>query len=156
MANIITDVKWHDNPRPVASYATSVYDAQVASPYYKDGRDVPVHVHVNTPVPLQDLVPKATIDTAGPAALVDFTIDGVWREPAEIVIYLSLTDTVFGDYDDIIFAGPDLTGPEEAASVIAGFINEHPELTANNEGQKVIVSALAPVTAITITTLTVQ
>jgi hypothetical protein len=155
MATIITDTVWHGNPRPIETYTTSVYEGQVASPYYKDGRDVPVYNHYNTPVPLADLAPAATVDVAGPAVLVEFTLDGLWPEFTALTILLTLTDTVVGNYDEVLFS-PMLEGPVEAAAGVAATINEHPELTATSEGQKVIVSALVPVTAITITTLTVN
>ena len=154
MATEIAATTWHGNPRPITSYVTTVFDAQVASPYYADGRDVPVHNTYNTPVPLADLAPAATIDVAGPAVLVEFTLDGLWPELTGLQILLTLTGTAVGNYDETLFS-PVLEGPVEAAAGVAAAINEHPELTATSEGQKVIVSALAPVTAITITTLTV-
>ena len=154
MATIIAETQWHGNPRPVVSYATTVFVEQVASPYYADGRAVPVHLTVNTPVPLADLAPTATIDVAGPADPVEFTLDGLWPEFTALTIFLTLTDTVEGDYDEVLFS-PMLEGPVTAAAGVAAVISEHPELTATSDGQKVIVSAEAPVTAITITTLTV-
>ena len=154
MANIVADTQWHGNPRPITSYVTTVYDSAVESPYYRDGRDVPVHNTYNTPVPLADLAPAATIDVAGPAVLVEFTLDGLWPELTSLTILLTLTDTVAGNYDETLFS-PVLEGPVEAAAGVAAAINTHPELTATSDGQKVSVSALAPVTAITITTLTV-
>ncbi len=155
MANIVTETTWHGNPRPIESYVTTVYDSAVASPYYADGRDVPVHNTYNTSVPLADLAPAATIDVAGPAVLVEFTLDGLWPALTSLTILLTLTGTVAGNYDETLFS-PVLEGPVEAAAGVAAAINTHPELTATSDGQKVIVSALAPVTAITITTLTVN
>ena len=154
MASQLTETKWHGNPRPILSYATTVFDVEVASPYYKDGRDVPTYGHYVTPVPLTDLAPAATIDVAGPAPLVEFTLDGLWPELTSLTIFLTLTDTAVGDYDEELFSTK-LEGPVQAAADVAAAISLHPELLATSDGQTVIVSALAPVTAITITTLTV-
>jgi len=115
---------------------------------------VPDHNTYNTPLPLQDLAPAATIDVAGPAPLVEFTLDGLWPELTALTIFLTLTGTAVGNYDETLFSTV-LEGPVAAAASVAVAISEHPELLATSEGQKVIVSALAPVTAITITTLTV-
>jgi len=155
MANIVTETTWHGNPRPIESFVTTVFDAQVASPYYRDGRDVPVHNTYNTPVPLASLAPTATIDVAGPAVLVEFTLGGLWPELTSLTILLTLTDTAVGNYDETLVVR-ELQGPVKTAADVAAEINTHPELTATSEGQKVIVSALVPVTAITITTLTVN
>ena len=154
MANIVSETQWHGNPRPITSYVTTVFDAQVTSPYYNDRRSVPDHNTYNTPIPLQDLAPAATIDVAGPAPLVEFTLDGLWPELTALTIFLTLTGTAVGNYDETLFSTV-LEGPVAAAASVAVAISEHPELLATSEGQKVIVSALAPVTAITITTLTV-
>ena len=154
MANIITETEWHGNPRPVLSYNTGVFIEQVASPYYKDGRNVPVIKNYTTPAPLTDLAPAATVDVAGPAPLVEFTLDGLWPELTSLTIYLTLTGTADGDYDEVLFSSQ-LEGPVQAAAGVADAISLHPELLATSDGQTVLVSALAPVTAITITTLTV-
>lgn len=155
MATLIAETKWHDNPRPVAAYASSFEDGLVASPYYNDQRDVVVHKHFVTASPIVDIVPSATIDVAGPAPLVEFTLNGIWPQFTSLTILLTLTGTAVGNYDEVLFS-PGLEDPEQAAAGVAQAINEHPELTATSDGRKVIVSALAPVTAITITTLTVN
>ena len=157
MANIVSETQWHGNPRPITSYVTTVFDASVVSPYYAKTMapvTVPDHNTYNTPLPLQDLAPAATIDVAGPAPLVEFTLDGLWPELTALTIFLTLAGTVAGNYDETLFSTV-LVGPVDAAADVAAAISEHPELLATSEGQKVIVSALAPVTAITITTLTV-
>ena len=153
-AALLTETQWHGNPRPVTAYASSVYIEDVVSPYYLDGRNVPTYKHTVTPVPLSDLVPRATIDIAGPAQQVEFTLDGLWPELTSLTIYLTLTGTATGDYDEVLFS-PGLDGPVQAAAGVADAINSHPELAAIAVGQTVYVSAMLPVTAITITTLTV-
>ena len=154
MATLIAETVWHGNPRPVTAYASSVYVEDVVSPYYLDGRTVPTYKHTVTPVPLTDLAPAATIDVAGPAPLVEFTLDGLWPELTSLTIFLTLTGTAVGNYDEVLFS-PTLEGPVQAAAGVADAISLHPELLATSDGQTVIVSALAPVSAITITTLTV-
>ena len=70
MATLITQTQWHGNPRPVTSYASAIEDGVVASPYYADGRNVPVHKFLITAAPLGDLTPAAAILVAGPATTV--------------------------------------------------------------------------------------
>ena len=142
----LNETQWHGNPRPIASYHSTVYDDAVSPIQYK---------YITTSVPLATLTPTATIDVAGPAPLVEFTLGGVWPELTSLDITITRTDGVNGDFTTTLFS-PALQGPIDAANGIAEVINAEPDLTANNDGEKVIVSALAPVTALTITVLTVN
>jgi hypothetical protein len=152
MANIVSDTQWHGNPRPITSYVTTVYDTSVASPYYADGRNVPVHETYNTPVPLVDLLPKATVLVPGPAPLVEVQIDGLWPDFSGVDVNITRTNGVNGDYIDTLFHTGETVGPVFTAEALAAIINEEDDLTATSDGQKIIISALAPVTSLTIVT----
>ncbi len=152
MANVITDVKWHDNPRPVASYATSVYGESVPSPYYKDGRNVPVVRHFITPEPLPDLTPRITIEEAGPSPVVAFTMEGLSSDLQGYDFVITRTDGLDGDYIDTIFHSGPTVGPVEAAKGVASVINEQDDMEAVAINQTVQITAVAPVTSLTIVT----
>lgn len=155
MASLLSNTQWHGNPRPIKSNTSSVYVEHVPSPYYKDGRDVPVIRYFNTKEPLPDLTPTATIDVAGPATAVSFTVGGVWPELTSLDILLTIADTVAGNYDETLFSS-ELQGPAQVASSLATAISSHPELTATSDGETVNITVDAPGTAVTITTLTVN
>jgi len=155
MASLLSNTQWHGNPRPIKSNTSSVYIEHVPSPYYKDGRDVPVIRYFNTTEPLPDLTPTATIDVAGPATAVSFTVGGVWDELTSLTILLTIADTVAGDYSATLVAR-ELTGPVAVAADVAADIDLHPELTATSDGETVNITVDAPGTAVTITTLTVN
>ena len=80
MATLLAETQWDVDsdgspaPQPIFS---ALYDTQVASPYYRDGRNVPVIGYVNTAVPVTDLVPGATVPVPGPAAQCTAKITGV-------------------------------------------------------------------------------
>jgi hypothetical protein len=155
MATLASQTQWHGNPRPVTAYASAIFDGTVASPYYIDGRDVPLTEHIVTANELSDFAPGATNTTPGPAVLVEFTLDGVWT-PTNAVLDITIvrTDGLNGDYVNT-FKAPAAMTAVEMADYVASVINEESDLTSNNAEGIVIVSALAPVTALTITVLTV-
>jgi hypothetical protein len=111
-----------------------------------------VHETYNTPVPLVDLLPKATVLVPGPAPLVEVQIDGLWPDLAGVDINITRTNGVNGDYIDTLFHTGETVGPVFTAEALAAIINEEDDLTATSDGQKIIISALAPVTSLTIVT----
>ena len=152
MATELTSTTWHGNPRPVTSYCTTVFNEFVASPYYADGRNVPTYTTYVTPLPLADLVPKATVLVPGPAPLVEVQIDGLWPDFSGVDVNITRTNGVNGDYIDTLFHTGETVGPVFTAEALAAIINEEDDLTATSDGQKIIISALAPVTSLTIVT----
>lgn len=155
MATIIAQTEWHGNPRPVLAYATSVEDGVVASPYYGDGRDVPVIKHYVTTQPLSNLSPSASADVAGPSVLVEFSLGGLWQNPTTLTVLLT---TVGSDDVSGVWSAPaELTGPVEAAQLVSDWLNVQGagDILCASEGEKVLVSAINTTTSITITTLTV-
>jgi len=154
MATLIAETKYHGNPRPVLSYSSTVFDEAVASPYYKDGRDVPVYNHYVTPVPLADLAPVATATIAGPAATVAFTMDGLWLDPTTLTVLITSTGGV--NFSEVVAWPTTALGPVEAAARMAALITASSgDMTATSDGVTVSVFVVAPSTALTITTLTV-
>jgi len=156
MANIVSETQWHGNPRPITSYVTTVFEDSVVSPYYNDRRSVPDHNTYNTSVPLEALVPTPTIDILGPAAAVVFTLQGLWTSPTVLNIAITLTGNTLGDVSTAVAFSTDVLGPVGAAEAVAGVINALGlECVATTVDNVVTVTAVAPVTACTITTLTV-
>jgi hypothetical protein len=152
MATLIAETTWHGNPRPVLAYASSVEDGVVASPYYFDQRDVPIHAHFVTSVPIGTLAPTAVADVPGPDVLVSFDVGGAWLTGSSLTILLTLVGSP--DFSASLSPGPTPAGPEAAAAAFAAAINADVGLTAAAVDRKVTVSAVVPTTAITITTLT--
>jgi hypothetical protein len=153
MATLIAETKWHGNPRPELAYASSIYDETVASPYYLDGRDVPVYLHTVTSFPITDLVADATIDVAGPLATVEFTLSGIWT--AGTALDITIVRTTAPDYVATITAPAGGTFDEMAVYVATQISKELDMVAVASIGGVVGVTAVAPVTALTITVLTV-
>ena len=155
MATLITETKWHGNPRPILAYASTVFEELVVSPYYADGRTVPTYNSYVTPVPLADLAPVATATIAGPAATVEFTMDGLWKDPTALTVLITSTGGL--DFSEVVSWPPTALGPVEAASRMAALITASSgDMGATSSGQLVSVFVTAPSTALTITTLTVS
>jgi hypothetical protein len=153
MATLLQQTQWHGNPRPVTSYASSVEDGVVASPYYADGRDVPVYGHVVTAQPLGTLTPTAVADVPGPDVLVSFDVGGIWGSGKTLTILLTLVGSP--DISTSLSPGPTPAGPDQAAAAFAAALDKDLGVTAGAVDGKVTISAVVPTTAITITTLTV-
>jgi hypothetical protein len=152
MATLIAQTEWHGNPRPVLAYASSLEDGLVASPYYIDQRDVPVHDHIVTSVPLGDLTPTAVIDIAGPLAAVEFTLGGVYVTGK--ILNITIVRTTAPDYVTSFIAPTATLGADFATEVALG-ISKELDMSAVNVDGTVTVTAVLPVTALTITVLTI-
>jgi hypothetical protein len=152
MATLISQTQWHGNPRPVTAYASTVEDGLVASPYYKDGRDVPVYAHLVTAQPLGVLTPTAVIDIAGPLAAVQFTLGGVYVTGK--ILDITIVRTTAPDYVTQFIAPTAVLGADFATEVALG-ISKELDMSAVNVDGVVTVTAVLPVTALTITVLTV-
>lgn len=158
MANIVSDTIWHGNPRPIQSYCTTVFDSAVVSPYYAKTMapaTVPTHATYNTSLPLASLTPTLTIDTTGPATAVQVTTGGLWVNLQGLSINITRTDGDDGDYITSLFHGGTTVGPVEIASEIAEAINEEVDMIATSEGQVITITAVSPVTSLTIVTFAV-
>jgi hypothetical protein len=153
VATLLAETQWHDNPRPVLAYASTLFDAAVESPYYNDRRDVPSFAHLVTSVPIGSLAPTAVADVPGPDVLVSFDVGGAWLTGDVLDIELTLVGSP--DFIAVLSPGPTPAGPEAAAVAFAAAINADVGLTAGASGRKVTISAVVPTTAITITTLVV-
>jgi hypothetical protein len=154
MATLITETQWHGNPRPVVAYASTLFDAQVPSPYYLDGRNVPTYASLVTSVPLETLSPTAVINVAGPLAAVSFTLGGVFLDGKGIDIAITRTGGAVPSYTNTILA----KGPEnydDFAVQVASTISAEIDMSAVAVDGVVTVTAVAPATALTITALTV-
>jgi len=70
--------EWHGNPRPRLAYQWTDNAAVAESPYYKDGRTVPLYAHGVSMVPFAEVGddPTGSIDTAGPAVSVAVELAG--------------------------------------------------------------------------------
>ena len=152
MANIVADTTWHGNPRPIESFVTTVFDAQVASPYYRDGRDVPVHNTYNTRGPLVNLAPSASISVAGPSLLVQGAVGGLW--PVGSGLNVAITVTGGTDISTSINNQTELLSPDQFAAQVAASLNTigAGDVQCASDGELVNISALGAVTALTITT----
>ena len=154
MATLIAETQWHGNPRPTLAYASGVFIEEVASPYYKDGRNVPVTKHYVTNIPLTDLAPTATIQEAGPAPLVGWEIDGLWSDPT--ILSVGITVTGGTNISTAIQFSTDILGPAQASETIAGVLRGlSDEIFVEVVGQETYITPVAPATSLTITTLTV-
>lgn len=155
MANIVSETTWHGNPRPVESYVTTVFDESVVSPYYAPNLapvTVPVHRTYNTGVPLSDLAPAASILVAGPDLVVSAQVDGLW--PTGSALNVAITVTGGTNISTSIANGKPLMGPDEFAAEVAAALNTigAGDVQCSSSTNKVAISALAGVTALTITT----
>jgi hypothetical protein len=86
MATLSAQTTWHNNPRPAEAIASSVFIEQVASPYYYDGRDVPVVKQTVTPAALTTFLPGSSIDVAGPAPVVSFSLTGLFLPDSTLTL----------------------------------------------------------------------
>jgi len=156
MANLTAETQWHNNPRPIEAFASSVYVESVASPYYSDGRDVPVTKHTVTSVPLPTLVPTATPVEAGPADVVSFDLGGFWPVGTQFDLQISVDAGT--PYSLPIVLDQAFTSAE-AAAALANAINTseaEPSMSAGVEdATRVVVTAQEPATLLTIAVLTV-
>jgi hypothetical protein len=152
MATLISQTQWHGNPRPVTSYASTLEDGLVASPYYLDGRDVPQYAHLVTAAPLGDLAPTAVADVPGPDVLVSFDVGGAWLTGSSLTILLTLVGSP--NISTSLSPGPTPAGPDQAAEAFAAALDKELSVTAGAVDGKVTISAVVPTTSITITTLT--
>jgi hypothetical protein len=152
MANIVSETTWHGNPRPIESYVTTVYDSAVASPYYIDGRDVPVHNTYNTSIPLSDLAPAASISVAGPTLVVQGAVGGLW--PVGSALNVAITVTGGTNISTSIVNQIQTLSPDQFAALVADTLNTlgAGDVQCASDGELVNISALGAVTALTITT----
>jgi hypothetical protein len=154
MATLITETKWHGNPRPVVAYASTLYDEMVPSPYYHDGRDVPTYASLVTAEPIETYEPSAVIDVAGPLAAVSFTLGGVFLDGKGIDIAITRTGGAVPSYaNTILTEGP--SNFYDFATQVAATISLEVDMSAVAVDGVVTVTAVAPATALTITALTV-
>jgi hypothetical protein len=152
MATLLQQTTWHNNPRPVLAYASSVEDGVVPSPYYLDQRDVPVHAHFVTPVPLADLGPTAAIVTPGPALIVAGNTGGIWVTGAALNVAITVVGGA-GDISTSITNGsPAMLGEDFATQVASALNTISPDVQCAADGKQVNISALGAVSALTITT----
>jgi len=154
-ATLITETQWHESPGyGPTQYAIAYLGQMVASPYYNDGRLVPEMGYFTSPVPGEDLVAVATIDTAGPAAEVAFTLEGIYGDLTGIDIVIDRTGGTAWDPGPL-FADGARTSVQVAAS-LAALISLEADMSAVAADGTVTVTAVDPVTALTITTLAVN
>jgi hypothetical protein len=151
MATILAETTWHGNPRPVEAFASTFFDAQVESPYYNDRRNVPSFAHVVTSIPYT--VAGAANTTPGPAASVVFTLSGVWLVSNSLT--LTIVRTTAADYGPVVFTPLVGQTAEDFAILVAASISTQADMDAVAVGAVITVTAVLPVTALTITTLTV-
>ena len=155
-ATLISETLWHEGPGyGPTDYAISFLKAMVPSPYYRDGRDVPDMGYYVSSTPGEDLVPGATIDTAGPASSVAFSIQGVFPELTGIQIAITRAGGANGNYNSGPLFSAKAETADEVAAALAAIISEEADMTAVASGDRVTVTMVAPVTALTITSLTV-
>jgi hypothetical protein len=156
-AQLITETEWHESPGyGPTEYAIGYLKQMVPSPYYRDGRDVPDMGFFTSPVPGEDLVATATIDVAGPATEVEFTLTGVYGELTGINIVIDRTDGLNGPFaPGLLFNDEPITGVQAAAS-LAALISLEDDMSAVASAGTVTVTIVGTdVTALTISTLTV-
>lgn len=153
MATLLTQTQWHGNPRPITSYVSGVHDGVVASPYYKDGRDVPVNKVFNTSIPLGDLAPAANILVAGPDLVVSADVEGLWPIGAALNVAITVTGGT-NISTSLVNGTTSVLSPDQFAALVADALNElgAGEVQCSSSTNKVAISALAGVTALTITT----
>lgn len=153
MADIITQTTWHGNPRPIETYNTSVFIEQVSSPYYSDGRDVPVIKNVTTSTPITSVAAAIVVDIAGPATIVSFTVGGIWNNLRQAQIAVTVTDGT--DYAETITNDSgSAVGPRVVATALAEAINAgSTDIVAGVDGETVTltISPDSLATALTIT-----
>lgn len=157
MATLLSETQWDVDadgspaPQPVFS---AVYDTQVASPYYRDGRDVPVTDYINSSASLSTLAPAATIITPGPSLVVVGDLDGLWPQGTVLNVAITVTGGTNISTSITQTAAATLLSTDAAVRV-ANFLNANygTEILAAHTGDgNVTISALAGVTALTITT----
>jgi hypothetical protein len=151
MATLIAQTEWHGNPRPILAYASTVEDGLVASPYYQDGRDVVVVDHFVTAQPLGTLTPTAVNTTPGPAAAVVFTLGGVWVTGK--LLNITIVRTTAPDYTTSFVSSGSIAS--DFATEVALGISKELDMSAVAVDGVVTVTAVAPVTALTTTVLTI-
>ena len=152
MATLISQTQWHGNPRPVEAYTSTIEDGLVASPYYLDGRNVAVHAHVVSSIPLGDLAPAASIVVPGPDLVVSGDVDGIWTTGSALNIAITVTGGT--NISTAIANGKPAMGPDEFASEVASALNTigAGDVQCGSTGNVVNISALGAVSALTITT----
>ena len=108
-----------------------------------------------TAIPLTPLTPTPTIDTAGPAAAVVFTLDGLWVAPSVLTVAITVAGGT--NISTTIDFSTSTLGPVEAAQFVADTIVglSNGEISASLADNVVTLTAEEPATALTITTLSV-
>lgn len=155
MANIVSSTVWHGNPRPTIIYVSTVFEETVTSPYYAKSVapvTAPVHATYLTSAPLTSVTPSVTVDTAGPAASVQVTVEGLWVDLQGVSINITRTGGAGGDYIDTLFHSGDTVGPDYTAAAIAEILNDEVDMSATSNGQVITITPIAPVTSLTIVT----
>ena len=110
-------------------------------------------VTIGSKFPLGDLAADAAIFVGGPDLVVSATVDGLWLNGQA----LNVAITVTGGVDistSILNATGDVLGPDEFAQLVAGALNTigAGDIQCGSDAGLVTISALAAVTALTITT----
>ena len=140
---------WHGNPRPVESYATHLIDDAVV-----DANGYAAFSIVNSDAPLSTLAPAASVITPGPDVLVVGDLDGLWPQGTQLSVAITVTggDDIITTIEQTAAQTLEATG---AAIRVANFLNANwgYQITAGHTGGgNVTISALTPVTGLTITT----
>jgi hypothetical protein len=113
-------------------------------------------VTVNSKQPLSSFAPEANSLNPGPDISVAFQLDGLFTSPTKLQIGVTLTDNTLGNISTEVEFSDALLGPAQACEAVASVINTLGlECIASGQGQLVVIDIVAPVTAATITALTV-
>ena len=110
-------------------------------------------VTIGTKVALSDLAADAAIDVAGPDLVVSASVDGLWLDGDALNVAITVTGGT--DISTSILNGTgDVLGPDEFAQLVASSLNTigAGDILCSSDGGLVSISALAAVTALTITT----
>lgn len=114
MATLISETQWHGNPRPTEAYAWGVYVESVPSPYYKDGRDVPVYAFGKTDTPFAGYPAAEFTNTT-------VTLTGTFYRQTSLDVFVTAVDPVSGDIPVTILYVWEPGGPYTAAQAATAY-----------------------------------
>lgn len=153
-ATLLTETQWHGNPRGEPVYAWTVYVEDVPSPYYADGRDVPVYAYGSTDTPFSGYPEAANTDST-------VTLTGTWYRGTGLDVAITATDATPEDTPvNILYVyepGGPYTATEAAAAYVAYFNAEASAVvTASNVGAVITFAPAGDTVSLVVDNVTVS
>ena len=152
MASVVTQTQWHGNPRARKIYAITEFEALVATP---QGGEAATYNYFNSLVPYAEvgLAASATTDTAGPAGIVEVSLNNLFKE-GDAINYTFTGDVASAPADTYTVMKVGGMTPTEVLVDIVGLYNaiSGTNSIASSDGNVMSVAALSPNTTLTVTT----